>query len=485
MKYNLTFPAKISPVILTICLSVFTVLFALGTYRFGIIFSLLGVVILIGIPFAASIIFYPKFGMLVLLISAYFIMWVIRMGIDFPLGTLMDGLELLLIIGFFVSQKRNTDWKMFKNPISYMILVWIAYNLLQFLNPTAESRLAWVYTIRSLAMVMLTYFIFMAQIKTVSFLRLIFKVWIMLAFIAALYAFKQEHFGFFGFEERSIDTPTQRSLLFIGGHWRKFSIFSDPVAFSYNMVISSILCIVLMLNKMKTYKKVILGFLVMFFLLNMLYSGTRGAYPLLPIAIFMLVILKFNSKILIASAIGLVFFTILIFIPTSNSNIKRFQTAFRPSDDASFNVRKINQKRIQPYIQSHPFGGGLGATGTWGNRFSPNSYLANFPPDSGYVRVAVELGYVGMLIFCTLMFIILKTGIKNYYVIKDPELKNYCLAMLLIVFALNVGNYPQEAFVQFPNSIYFYLTIALLNVTVFLDRKKQQELTSNDHYGNN
>jgi len=241
------------------------------------------------------------------------------------------------------------------------------------------------------------------------------------------------------------------------------------------MVTASILCIVLMLNQMKTYKKVILGLLVLFFLLNMLYSGTRGAYPLLPIAIFMLAILKFNFKVLIVSSIGLVFFVMLIFAPTSNPHIQRFQTAFRPSDDASFNVRKINQKKIQPYIQSHPFGGGLGATGTWGSRFSPNSYLASFPPDSGYVRTAVELGWVGMFLFCTLMFVILKTGIKNYYQIKDPELKNYCLAMLLIVFALNIGNYPQEAFVQFPSSIYFYLAVALLNVTWLLDKQQQKK----------
>ncbi|MCP6423416.1 hypothetical protein NL463_29335, partial [Klebsiella pneumoniae] len=65
----------------------------------------------------------------------------------------------------------------------------------------------------------------------------------------------------------------------------------------------------------------------------------------------------------------------------------------------------MNQKRIQPYILSHPIGGGLGATGVWGVRFAPYSFLANFPPDSGYVRVAVELGWIGLGIFCTLMFV--------------------------------------------------------------------------------
>jgi len=173
-------------------------------------------------------------------------------------------------------------------------------------------------------------------------------------------------------------------------------------------------------------------------------------------------------------------FLFLMKVPTSNVNLQRFQTAFSPSDDPSYLVRKDNQKRIQPYIQSHPLGGGLGSTGTWGQRFSPHSYLASFPPDSGYVRVAVEMGWIGLLLICTLMFVVLKTGIQNYFKIKDPALKSYCLAMILIVFALNIGNFPQEALVQFPVNIYFYLCIALINVTYRIDKNMQLAKLNNN-----
>ena len=119
-------------------------------------------------------------------------------------------------------------------------------------------------------------------------------------------------------------------------------------------------------------------------------------------------------------------------------------------------------------------GGGLGATGAWGQRFAPNSYLAQFPPDSGYVRVAVELGWIGLLLFCILMFTILRTGINNFYKIRDPELKNYCMAMTLVVFCFNFGNYPQEAIVQFPSNLYFFLATALINITYQLDQEKSK-----------
>ncbi len=420
---------------------------------------------------------YPVFGVIFYLITAYFIMFISGFGVNFPLGTLMDGTLALLVLGFFFSQKYRQDWGIFKDSITAMMLVWIAYNVMQIANPTAESRLAWVYTIRAVAAVMVSYFIFNFQIRTISFIRLIIKVWLVLSIIAAIYALKQEYLGFFAFEQAKLDAdPMLQNLLFIDGHWRKNSIFSDPVAFSYNMVVSSILCISLIAGPTSIRSKIILGSLAGFFMYVALFSGTRGSYVLLPSALVLFAILKFNKQVFIFSCIFALFFLTLINIPTSNTNILRFQTAFRPNDDPSFNVRKNNLKRIQPYILSHPMGGGLGATGVWGVRFAPNSFLAQFPPDSGFVRVAVELGWLGLMIQCTLIFVVLKTGINKYFQIKNPELQTYCLAMVLIIFALTVGNFPQEAFVQFPLSVYFYLFIAIMNITHRLDQEEQQNI---------
>ncbi len=439
-----------------------------------------GMVIIIGmiaIPIVYGIVAYPKFGIFVYLTMAYLLMWFIKIGVNFPLGTVMDGMEALFILSLFIKQKRDKDWSMFKGPVSTVILIWIGYNFFQIANPTAESRLAWVYTVRTVAVVMLMYFIFLYYITTKEFIRTIFRLWIGLAFFAALYAFKQEHIGFFPFEDAYLHSdPGVELLLFIGGVWRKFSIFSDPVAFSYNMVTASLLCIGLMTGEISKWRRIRLGFLTVFFLMVMLYSGTRGAYVLIPATMILFTILRYNKKILIGVAIGAVLAVGVIFVPTSNQTLYRFQSAFKPSEDASFNLRKMNQKKIQPYILSHPLGGGLGATGEWGKRFAPYSYLANFPPDSGYVRIAVELGWIGLFLFCLLVFTVLKTGINNYFIIKDPELRSYCLAAVLIVFALNVGNYPQEAIVQYPSNVYFYLVIAIIGVTLRLDKEQNKLL---------
>lgn len=449
---------------------------------FGALIAYKGIIAgvgIMGLIFGPAVVYcivaFPEFGITVLLMFAYLLFFIGRLGVDFPLGTVMDGIQGLLILGFFIHQKRRPNWKVFKGPISVMILIWIVYNLIQVANPAAESRLAWVYTIRAVAIVMLTYFVFMYQIRTVRFLRFLLKLWLGLAFFGALYAYKQEYIGFSAAEQAWLDSEGVADLLFIAGHWRKFSIFSDPVAFSYNMVVSSIICIALLTFVRKTWQKVVLAVMIALFFSSMLFSGTRGAYVLIPAAMILFVILRINRQVIIFSGVAALFFVFLIFVPTTNSNIVRFQTAFKPNDDISFQARKNNQKRIQPYILTHPIGGGLGATGAWGQRFAPNSYLANFPPDSGYVRIAVELGWVGLFLFCLLMFFILREGINNYFLIQNPELKTYCLAMLLVVFAYNVGNYPQEALVQFPSNIYFYLAAAIINITRILDEQEQRK----------
>ncbi|MBN9299888.1 MAG: O-antigen ligase family protein [Filimonas sp.] len=448
--------------------------FAVYVAQAGLPGSFVALAAMIGLPVLYATLAYPQFGVVTVLIFAYLLFAIIRMDLPFPAGTLMDGFQIILILSFFIAQRNKPNWRDLKGPVSMMILVWVGYNIFEVVNPSAASKLSWVYTIRSVALVMLCYFVFLYSIRTKQLIRLILKIWLFLSVVAALYALKQEFIGFSSAEDAWLHSdPSIAELLFIDGHWRRFSIFSDPVAFSYNMVISTLLSVALITGPTKQWKKIVLAGCAFLFVWAMLYSGTRGAYVLLPVSLALLAVLKFNRKVLgfaIVAAFGI---AIAVFIPTSNPTLYRFQTAFRPSEDASFNLRKANQKKIQPYILSHPFGGGLGATGAWGQRFAPHSLLADFPPDSGYVRVAVELGWVGLILFCMLVFLILRQGIINYFHIRDPELKTYCLAMLLIVFALNIGNYPQEAIVQYPSSMYFLLAAALIVITGQLDKSKE------------
>lgn len=453
-----------------------SILLSVAVSLFGVTFGILIAIVLIAIPVVVGLVIYPQFGIIVYLSMSFSIMFLLRYGISFPLGTLMDGMLVLFILGLFIQQKKKPDWAIFKSPVSLWILIWIGYNFLEFGNPTTESRTAWVYTIRGMALVTMMYFIFLYNIRTKAYMRFVFKWWLGFMLIAALYAFKQEYLGFYDFEEAYNHSEGVPLLLFIAGHWRKYSVFSDPVTFAYNMSIASLLCIGLLTGPLKVYQRIILISLIAIMLVGMMYSGTRGAFPLVPASLILYAILNYSKKILIFTAVAAVFVVGLIFMPTSNQNILRFQSAFRPNDDPSYIVRKLNQARIKPYVWVHPLGGGLGSTGEWGKKFAPGSFLSTFPPDSGYVRTTVELGWIGLTIFCIMIFTIIKTGIDNYYKIRDPELKSYSLGMVLMVFAWNIANFPQEALVQYPSNVIFYLTVAMINVCLRIDQEQQKSL---------
>ncbi len=444
--------------------------------REGYIAGLIILFALAALPVAYATVVYPRFGIMTLIVVAFFINYSSRfLPEPTPIGLVMDAMTYLLILGFFIKNKSDKQWDYFKNPITYFTLAWLGYNLLELINPASPSILEWVFTVRTVGVIMLMYFVFLYHIRTKEFIKLLIKLWLALEVIAAFSGLQQEHFGLFGFENEWLHRfPERYKLLFIGGHLRKWGIFSDPVVYAYNMVAAALVCIALMFGPLRTNTKIILGFMAAFFFMVMLYSGTRASYLIIPAGLSMLFILNFNKKVLIFAVVCALVLGVLIRVPTSNPTLARFQSAFKPSKDASFEERLKNQERIKPFILSHPIGGGLGSVGVWGQRFAPGSYLAKFPPDSGYVRVAVEMGWIGLLLYCIFNFVILYKGIQYFYLIRDPMLKSYCLGMILFIFAFDVGNFPQQALVQYPSNILFYLAMALLNITMRLDIEQRK-----------
>ncbi len=459
-----------------ICLLAVGVFIAAAIALKGIVIGVLVIALLSGPLALYYITTNTEWSLISYMTFAFTIMLLLRLGVSFPLGTLMDGMLLIFYLNFFIQNKIKNEWERVQSPISKWILIWIIYNLLEVGNPSATSRLAWVYTVRTVAIVALSFYIYLFNIRTKAFLKKLLKIWLFYCLLAAWYCFKQEFFGFYKFEDDYLHSdPNIMLLLYLAGHWRKFSFLNDPVVYAYNMAVASVICIALLTGPVTKKQKYILVFLIFSYSFNMIFSGTRGAFPLIPVAIMLYAIMRFSKTVLVMAIIFAIFFVGLIFVPTSNQNILRFQTAFRPNKDASYIARKINQARIKPFIWSHPMGGGLGSTGDWGKKFSPGSYLSGFPPDSGYVRVTVESGPIGLAIFCIMMFTILKTGINNYYTIRDPELKSYCLAATMGILVLNVGNFPQEALVQYPSNTNFYLLIAVLCVSKRIDQEQNNE----------
>ena len=153
----------------------------------------------------------------------------------------------------------------------------------------------------------------------------------------------------------------------------------------------------------------------------------------------------------------------ILYGPYSNSHIGQFRLTFRGgTKDASFNVREINRKSIQPYIYSHPIGGGLSTTGGEGLTYNPGHPLAGFPPDSGYLKKALELGWIGFGLILFLYFLVLKTGIKGYFKCKNEEIRLIYAACTAACFSLYTGDFSQVAIGQITDVVIYYPIIAII-----------------------
>ncbi|MEL6924029.1 MAG: hypothetical protein AAFO94_08275, partial [Bacteroidota bacterium] len=139
------------------------------------------------------------------------------------------------------------------------------------------------------------------------------------------------------------------------------------------------------------------------------------------------------------------------------------QSAFNlEASGDTMNVRLQNQAFIQPFIHEHPFGAGIGSSGEWGARFNPDSMLAGFAHDSAFVRVAVELGWIGLIIYMLLLYFVLRTGIYYYYRVRNAKIKNMYAALTTAMFMISIGSYPQEVIALLPTSVVWCVLVAVM-----------------------
>ena len=90
-------------------------------------------------------------------------------------------------------------------------------------------------------------------------------------------------------------------------------------------------------------------------------------------------------------------FLTLMYMPFNPPAIGRIRSTFTQGNkDASAIIRDVNRHRVQPYLYEHPMGGGIFTCIPEGTKYNAGHYLEKFPPDSGYMKVFAEQGWIGL-----------------------------------------------------------------------------------------
>ena len=401
--------------------------------------------------------------MSIIIVISFFLLGIKKLIPNLPLGIVLDAYIFLMFFMLIIKQLKNKNNSYFNNPITYLAIIWLIYNIIELFNPIASSQIAWFYTVRSIAGQLLLYFIALFVLNNLKITTQFIKLILGMSFLAALYGLYQEFFGLMNWERQWLFADMERyHLYFQWGRLRIFSFLSDPMTFGILMANMGLFCFILIFGPFNFFKKTMLLMMCSSMLLASAYSGTRTAFAIIPIGLIFFTFISMKKEVWYLSFVAIFIGTIFMLKSTGNPVLYRIQSAFKVKDDPSMQVRLENQAFIQPFIQQHPIGGGLGSTGAWGQRFSPNTMLANFPPDSGYVRIAIEQGWIGLLLYCSFLFFSLKYGIQAYFRTKNEKIRIFYLAFLTLLFNLCISNYTQEVIMQIPTSVIFYISLAAL-----------------------
>jgi len=425
-----------------------------------------GVALFIGLvmaPLAVFCLFNVPFAVGMMLLVAACVPFALKFT-SAPIGTVLDLLILLSVVGILLRQIRQRDWSFLKGPLATMTLIWLYYNILQVINPWADSKMAWLYTVRSVAIQQVVFFVAIyAYRDNRRAIMWILKSILFLGFVYAVYGLKQELIGHASFEEEWIySDPTRFELMYQWGRLRVASLCADPTTFGILMACFGMFCVALLIGPTQAWQKVVLAGIMVVSFWSMAYTGTRTAFMLVPVGGIFYCGLILNKRVLLIGGFLFLVGAAFVLKSTTNPVIWRIKSAFNVENDDSMNLRLSNQRMIQPYIQSHPFGGGLGSCGFWGARFSPGSELSQFPHDSSFVRMGVELGWIGLILYTLLHYYVLRTGLQHFIRCRDPFIKAIYAGITTWCFMLTVACYVQEAIIQLPTNIIYNILVGIL-----------------------
>lgn len=438
---------------------------------------------IIGLLIAAFIVnicvFKPIKGYYLIILLAVFANYPARiLHVGVPISTFIEVLIVFLFIGVMWSGKSDNNQKgnLLANPVAVVFFISYLYFLLEFFNPNMISVGGYLFGFKRVTVFLLFFILTYKLINTPERFKAFLNFWIVLTFITALYGCSQQWFGYLPFELAWVTKdPHEFGLLFQGGVIRKFSFLDGVVTFGALCGTMAVVTIILAINETNKNLKWKLFIAALICYLGMAYSGTRTFTIMMPVGLALYILMTIRNKAtFITLFITFSTFLFIMFAPIYNPTLNRMRSTF-DSGDESLNVRNHNRNSIQPYIYANPFGGGVATSGVEGRRWSPAHPLAGFPPDSGLLMIALELGWVGLGIQVLFYLMLFYQGIYFYYRMKSKKYKNYVLALTAGFLALLVTQYSQASVGQMPIIFLFYGSVSLFKRLWEFDRKEAEE----------
>ena len=394
-----------------------------------------------------------------------------------PMSMYNELLELLLIGIAIIDLRKAPHFERLGNLMFVTILIWCTFCTIEVFNDTCGLGIdiGGCYTGARMMAFQLLYacIVFTLYINNPEKLLRYLRIWAILCLFSFFWTWKQQTVGFSAAESLWLETRGRQTHIINGGTLIRFwSTFNDAACYGCHAAAAAISFFVIAITNKIKRDRIFFFITALLVTKGMFASGTRTAMFCMIGGFMVFLILSKSVRILVPSAItGGILLFLLVFtnVGQGNSQIRRMRSGF-DKNDASANVRTINQASIKKYIADAPWGIGVGVSQD--NVPANNKYkkLSTIPPDSEYVFIWVHTGPVGITCFLILTVIMFAGACwVVLFKIKSPSLIGIGGGLCGAFAAIQLGGYANQILMQFPNCLTFYGGLAIVYILPYLE----------------
>ena len=394
-----------------------------------------------------------------------------------PISMYNEMLEILLIVIAIIDARKSPHFERTANIMLVTLLCWSSYCTLEVLNDTCDMGIdigSWYSGARMMAFQLVYAFIvFTLYITTPEHLMKYIRLLAVLSLFSVFWVWKQIHIGLTPVESSWLNNVGRTTHILNGGTLiRYWSTHNDAANYGINAAATAVIYIVMAITTKLRSDRIFFSITALLIIWGMFQSGTRTAIACLILGFMVVLVLLRSVKIIVPSAIlGGIMFALLVFTTIGNGNqqIRRMRSAFN-KDDASANVRTINQEAIRKYIADAPWG--LGIAANYNNVPANNKYrkLSTIPPDSEYVFIWVHTGPVGIITFLILTAIMFFGACYVVFAkLKSRSLIGVGAGFCGAFAAMQLGGYGNQVLMQFPNCLIFYGGLTIVYILPYIE----------------
>ena len=433
--------------------------------RFGL--TLLVFALLLTVPVAMVLIAKPRFGVFVLFAASMLIIEVKRLSWELEVGLVIEFLEGLLALGLVSSMVARRDVYRLSSPLTLPVTVYVLYQVMQAAHPALPTIYNILYALRDPINFSVPFFAALYLVRDRAHLRLFLSMWLGMAVAIALYGLWQYYVGLNNWEIAWLSI-SRTHLIY--DRLRIFSTLGSADALGMHMAVSIVLALALAWCSSRKLTRAAVLAMVPLFVLTDLQTLTRGAYMAAVVGVFTLAIVTRSRALLIGLLVAGMIAVGWYQLNQSSLLASRVMTMFLPEQDESFAIRQSYLEDYLPVIIENPFGLGPATSGRqgwvlleWGG-VDPRLVegLAGVPTDNYYFRVALETGWVGLLLFLGLLATILVVGLRTYSATRDPLAKWTAAAFLAAYVAMAVASISNNYFSHVQLKLFFWFSLGIL-----------------------